>query len=79
MSRNITDQKAFIAELIKRHLETIKEQQSDLGNSLKDFKIEKELGHGSFGTAYLVIPLKKTSLERCVMKKISLSETNHKS
>jgi serine/threonine protein kinase len=79
MSKNITDQKVFVAELILKHLETIKQQQSELGNQLKDFKIEKELGRGSFGTVYLVTPIKKTSLERCVMKKISLNETNNKS
>lgn len=57
MSRNITDQKEFVAELIKRHVETIKQQQSDLGNQVKDFRIEKELGRGSFGVVYLVRPL----------------------
>lgn len=74
-----SDQRSGVAELIKKHLDTIKQQHSELGSQLKDFKVEKELGQGSFGTVYLVTPLSLTTTQskitpiKCVMKKISLN------
>jgi len=59
-------------EIIKKLLNETTDQYSSIGNSVKDFKVLKELGRGSFGVVFLVKPLNVGNIENVVMKKIGI-------
>jgi serine/threonine protein kinase len=51
-------------------------KQSDIGNSMADFKIMAELGRGSYGTVYKVEASNNGLVY--VMKRISMKHMKHK-
>jgi NIMA (never in mitosis gene a)-related kinase len=64
--------------LINSQVQTIINEVSDIGSCLRDFRILKELGRGSFGVVYLAKPLSNTTVSHCVIKQICFDSASSK-
>ncbi|CDW91219.1 protein kinase domain containing protein [Stylonychia lemnae] len=72
----IKEQSSSTSFQINKALQEIDNKNSEIGNTMSDFRIINELGRGSYGTVYKVTSLKNN--QTVVLKKISLKHMKPK-